>query len=86
MAGASIDVPPGESAARQLIADGGIHDFAITLGAGARLDVHLLNAGADYGRVALDVTLHDGAHFEFGAVQIGGGSVNLEIVRNLLHI
>lgn len=81
-----IDVPAGETVVRHLVAESGIHDFAITLGAGARLDFHVLNAGAGYGRVALDVTLHDGAHFEFGGVQIGGGSANLEIVTTVRHI
>jgi Fe-S cluster assembly protein SufD len=81
-----VNVAAGESATRHLIADGGIRDFAVTLGAGARMDFHVLNAGAGYGRIALDVTLHDGAHFEFGAVQIGGGSANLEIVTTVRHI
>jgi Fe-S cluster assembly protein SufD len=81
-----ILVATGESAARHLIADSGIHDFAITLGAGARMDFHVLNAGAGYGRIAIDVTLHDGAHFEFGAVQIGGGDANLEIVTTVRHV
>lgn len=81
-----IDVPAGENAAQHLVAASGIHDFAITLGAGARMDFHVLNAGAGYGRVAIDVTLHDGAHFELGAVQIGGGSANLEIVTTVRHV
>ena len=81
-----IEVPAGESAARHLIAESGIHDFAVTLSAGARMHFHVLNASAGYGRIALDVTLHDGAHFEFGAVQIGGGSANLEIVTTVRHI
>jgi Fe-S cluster assembly protein SufD len=81
-----IDVPAGEIVARHLIADSGIHDFAITVGAGGRMDFHVLNAGAGYGRIAIDVTLHDGAHFEFGAVQIGGGSATLEIVTIVRHI
>ncbi len=81
-----IDVPSGQTATRYLIADSGIHDFAITIGTGARMDFHVLNAGAGYGRVAIDVTLHDGAHFEFGAVQIGGGSANLEIVTTVRHV
>ncbi len=81
-----IDVAAGERATRHLIADSGIHDFAITLGAGARMAFHVLNAGAGYGRIAIDVTLHDGAHFEFGAVQIGGGSASLEIVTTVRHI
>jgi len=81
-----IAVAAGESATRHLIADSGIHDFAITLGAGARMEFHVLNAGAGYGRIAIDVILHDGAHFEFGAVQVGGGEANLEIVTTVRHV
>ncbi len=85
-AATDIVVSAVESATRHLIAESGIHDFAITLGAGARMDFHVLNAGAGYGRIAIDVTLHDGAHFEFGAVQVGGGEANLEIVTTVRHI
>ena len=81
-----IEIASGESVARHLIADAGIHDFAITLHAGARMDFHVLNIAPKYGRVAIDVTLHDGAHFEFGAVQIGGGATNLEIITTVRHI
>ena len=81
-----IDVAAGETVSRHLVADRGIRDFAITLGAGARLDFHLLNSGDGYGRVAIDVTLHDGAHFEFGAVQVGGGGAKLEIVTTVRHV
>jgi Fe-S cluster assembly protein SufD len=81
-----IDVPTGATATRHLIAESGIHDFAITLHEGARMDFHVLNACVAYGRIALDVTLRDGAHFEFGAVQVGGGSANLEIVTTVRHI
>ena len=85
-AAAVIDVAAGDTLTRHLIADAGIHDFAITLHADARMDFHVLNAGAGYGRIAIDVTLHDGAHFEFGAVQIGSGEANLEIVTTVRHI
>lgn len=81
-----IDVPAGETATRHLVAERGIHDFAIALHEGARMDFHVLNAGADYGRVAIDVTLHAASHFEFGAVQIGGGDANLEIVTTVRHV
>lgn len=81
-----INVSAGEKAARHLIADSGIHDFAITIGAGARMDFHVLNASAGYGRIAIDVTLHDGALFEFGAVQIGSGAANLEIITTVRHV
>ena len=81
-----IDLATNAVETRHLIVDGGIHDFAVAIGAGARFAFHLLNASASYGRVALDVTLHDGAHFEFGAVQIGGGEANLEIVTTVRHV
>jgi Fe-S cluster assembly protein SufD len=81
-----IAVAAGETVTRHLIADSGIHDFAVILGAGARMEFHVLNAGAGYGRIAIDVTLHDGAHFELGAVQVGGGEANLEIVTTVRHI
>jgi Fe-S cluster assembly protein SufD len=81
-----IDIAAGETETRHLVADSGIHDYAITIGAGARMDFHVLNATAAYGRIAIDVTLHDGAHFEFGGVQIGGGSATLEIVTTVRHV
>ncbi len=83
-----IVVAAGDTAARHLIADSGIHDYAITLLPAARMDFHLLNTniGAGYGRVAIDVTLHDGAHFELGGVQIGGGSATLEVVTTVRHV
>jgi Fe-S cluster assembly protein SufD len=81
-----IMVAHGENTARHLIADAGIHDYAIVIGAGARMDFHIVNATAGYGRIAIDVTLHEGAHFEFGAVQIGGGAATLEIVTTVRHI
>ncbi len=81
-----VEVPAGAHAAQHLIAEGGIHDFEVTIAAGARFDMHLLNAGTGYGRIAIDVTLHDGAHFELGAVQIGGGAANLEVVTTVRHV
>ena len=86
----AIDVPAGERVARELVVEGGIHDFAVTLGAGARMDFHVLNIAPTYGRVAIDVSLHDGAHFELGAVQIAGGldgpGATVEIVTTVRHV
>lgn len=85
-----VGVAAGERVTRHLIVDSGIHDFVVTLKAGARLDFHVLNASTAYSRIAIDVTLHDGAHFEFGAVQVGGGpegdGSNLEIVTTVRHV
>ena len=45
----------------------------------------MLNAGGAYGRVSLDVTLKDGAHFELGGVILGTGEQVLEIVTTVTH-
>ncbi len=85
-----IIVAAGQAETRYLIqsaADGAvaIHQFAITLEAGSRLDFHVLNAAGAYGRVSLDVTLRDGAHFEMGGVILGTGEQVLEIVTTVTH-
>lgn len=85
-----IIVAVGQAETRCLIqsaADGAvaIHQLAITLEAGSRLDFHVLNAGGAYGRVSLDVTLKDGAHFELGGVILGTGEQVLEIVTTVTH-
>ena len=71
------DSPPGSVA---------IKDIAIVLEKGARATFHVLNIGGKLGRVSIDVTLHDGAHFELGAAMLGGGEQTLEIVTTLNHI
>jgi Fe-S cluster assembly protein SufD len=82
----SVIVPAGGSFARTLVQDGGaIHQLDIAIGKGAAATLHVLNIGGDYGRVELNVTLHDGADFKLGAVQIGGGEQTLEIVTTVTH-
>lgn len=83
-----LTVAAGESASRAIVVEGAtaIHHHSITIEAGARLSFNVLNLATRYGRVALDVTLHDGAHFELGGVQIGGGDATLEIVTVVNHI
>lgn len=85
----TIVVPAGESLARTIVADAAqpvsVRDIAVTLADGARLDLHMLNLGGRYGRIALDVTLGDGAHFELGAAQVAGGKTTLEIVTRVRH-
>jgi len=58
----------------------------ITLEAGATAHIFALNSASRYGRYELDVTLHDGAHFELNAAIIGSGSATLEIVTTVRHI
>ena len=85
-----VVVAAGHSETRHLIqsaTDGAvaIHQYVITIEAGARLDFHVLNIGGAYGRVSLDVTLMDGAHFELGGVILGTGEQMLEIITTVTH-
>jgi Fe-S cluster assembly protein SufD len=62
-----------------------IRRVEMTLNAGASAAIFALNAAPRYGRIELDVTLHEGAHFAFDAANIGGGESTLEIVTIVRH-
>jgi Fe-S cluster assembly protein SufD len=82
----SIIVPAGGTFARTIIQDSGtIHQLDIAIGKGATAAIHVLNIGGDYGRVELNVTLHEKADFKLGAVQIGGGTQTLEVITTVTH-
>lgn len=84
----NIVVPAGGEMARRLIqdaADIAIRDYRISVGVGGRAAFHVLNVGGALGRVTLDVTLHEGAHFDLKAAIIGGGHQTLEIVTTVTH-
>jgi Fe-S cluster assembly protein SufD len=80
-----ITLAPGEVREAVLLAEDGISDFAITLGAGARYDFRILNIAKRYGRVAIEVTLHEDADFNLGVAQIAGGDATVEIVTTVTH-
>ncbi len=81
-----VVVPAGGNFVRTIVQDGGsIHQLDLAIGKGATAAIHVLNIGGDYGRVELNVTLHEGADFKLGAVQIGGGSQTLEIITTVTH-
>ena len=85
-----IAVNAGTSATRMVVQDAAagsatIRHFDVTVAAGASLVFHVINSGGAYGRVALDVTLHDGAHFEMGGIIIASGEQVLEIVTTVTH-
>jgi Fe-S cluster assembly protein SufD len=63
-----------------------IRRIAMTLQAGATARIFALNNASRYGRIELDVTLHEGADFAFYGANIGGGNSTLEIVTTLKHI
>ncbi|MDP4757858.1 MAG: SufD family Fe-S cluster assembly protein, partial [Sphingorhabdus sp.] len=82
----SIIVPAGGTFARTIIQDSGtIHQLDIAIGKGATAAIHVLNIGGEYGRVELNVTLHEKADFKLGAVQIGGASQALEVITTVTH-
>ncbi len=86
-----IEVAAGESLIRVIVQDAAldavaIRDVRVVLHAGAMATFHVLNIGGKYGRVAIDVTCHEGSHFELGGAILGGGEQKLEIVTTLNHI
>jgi Fe-S cluster assembly protein SufD len=84
----TLHVAAGESAAHHVLLAGeaAAQDYAITVAAGGRCVFHILCAGAGFNRVALDIVLHEGAHFELGGVMLGGGAAVQEIVTRITHL
>ena len=58
----------------------------IIVAAGASARIFALGCASTYGRIELDVALHEGAHFEFDAAIIGAGNSNNEIVTTVRHL
>jgi Fe-S cluster assembly protein SufD len=82
----AVVVPAGGSFSRAIVQDsGGVTRLSVSLGKEAQGAVHVLNAGGDYGRVEIDVTLHEGADFTLGGAQLGSGTQTLEIVATVNH-
>ena len=85
-----VVVAAGTTLTRDILqdaADGavGIVQLDVTVEAGARLEMTVLNCGGTYGRIALDVTLGRGAHFGLGGVILGRAEQTLEIVTTVRH-
>ncbi|MFM9853548.1 MAG: SufD family Fe-S cluster assembly protein [Sphingomonadaceae bacterium] len=81
-----IIVPAGEELERAMVLSAGVVDqIDLSLGKGATAALYVLNIGGDYGRIEVNVTLHEGANFTLGGVQIGGGTQTLEIVTTITH-
>ncbi len=79
---------PGEVRARDLVLDdsqAGIHRVRLDVGRGARAEIFALLSAGTYTRLEVEVTLHEGAHFELGGVTIGGGNATREIVTRVTH-
>lgn len=85
-----IVVAAGETASRQLILEAGdpnvaVKTLSVHLEKGARYALHCLAIGADYGRIAVEVMLGEGAHFELGGAILGTDNQTLEIVTDVRH-
>jgi len=63
-----------------------IRRVEMTLQTGAIARIVALNNAPRYGRIELDVSMHEGADFAIHAANIGGGNSTLEIVTTLKHI
>ena len=58
----------------------------LTLHEGASARIFALANAATYARIELDVSLHEGAEFEFNAAVIGGAQATNEIVTTVRHL
>src|SRR6186713_2825563 len=63
-----------------------VRRIEMVLEAGAVARIFALNNAPRYGRIELDVTMHEGADFSLFGANIGDGNSTLEIVTTLMHI
>ena len=80
-----IVLAAGEVRALPLV-NAGVRELAISLAEGASLDLHVLNVGGTYGRIAVRAELGAGARFNFGAAQLAGAGQVLEVVTEVAHL
>jgi Fe-S cluster assembly protein SufD len=85
-----VIVPAGKAERLSLVQDAPagevvVRDFTVEVGVGASFAMQLVNAGGQFGRVALDVTLYEGASFELDAAMIAGGEQTIELVTIVRH-
>ncbi len=84
-----IVIPAGEQHDHVLVAGAEpveIHRAAVIIEPGASLALFALNGCADYGRIEVDVTVHQGGHFALHAANIAGGKATQEIVTVVRHV
>src|SRR5207248_85072 len=80
-----IIVAAGDSRRVSLVQDAAadsiaVRDYTVEVGVGASFAIQLVNSGGKLGRVALDVTLYEGASFDLDAALIGGEGQTIELV------
>lgn len=86
-----LDVPAGETRSEHVFRASGAESIGMTdrlrvhVGKGGRFEGFYAIAGGRYMRQEIEVTLEEGAHFEFGGVTIGGGDKVQEFVTRTIH-
>jgi len=86
-----IDVSAGETVREvkthlsDASSSGMIDRLRIHVGAGGRFEAFSILGGGHYQRVEIEVTLEEGAHFEFGGVTVGGETKRQEFVTRTIH-
>jgi len=87
----TLDVPAGETRREVKVHSSGDTSPGMTdrlrvhVGKGGRFEAFVTIAGGHYQRVEVEVTLEEGAHFEFGGVTLGGGDKVQEFVTRTIH-
>ena len=84
----TIVLGAGEVRALSIVATGDnpqARELAVTLGAGARFDLRVLNAANAYSRIAVRAELGEGSTFTLGAAQLATGEHTLEVVTEVIH-
>ncbi len=89
----TLEVSPGETRTETSVnltsgddaIGGGIDRLRVHVGAGGRFEAFKTIAGGKYRRIEIEVTLDEGAHFEFGGVTVGGGDKVQEFVTRTIH-
>jgi Fe-S cluster assembly protein SufD len=85
---AELTVAPGDTHRQVLLLDAAtpqVQRLRVTVADGATCAIFAVNAAQDYARLEIEITLGEGAHFEFGGVTIGGGDAVREIVTRVTH-
>lgn len=65
--------------------EAGVTRLRIRVEEGARYAHFVLNTAPAFARLELEVTLEKGAHFELGAVSLGGGATTQECITRTIH-
>lgn len=82
-----LEVPAGETIreVEAYLSGAAMDRLRVHVGKGGRFEAFATIAGGPYSRVEIEVTLEEGAHFEFGGVTLGGDDKVQEFVTRTIH-